>query len=72
MYGDVWRSYHQILYSMYLCRAFLIPLNNQVLNNTVLNNTVHTVSHGLRFFLFTYGPSTKCMGHKSMGKKEDA
>ena len=29
MNGDVWRSCHSILYSVYLRRAFLIPLINQ-------------------------------------------
>ena len=35
----------------------------------IIKFQVHTVSYGPRFFLFTYGPSMKGMGHKSMGKK---
>ena len=35
----------------------------------IIKFEVRTVSYGLRFFLFTCGPSTKRVGHKSMGKK---
>ena len=58
MYGDVRRSCHLTLYSVYLHRAFLI-----------IKFKVHAVSYRPRFFLFTYGPSMKCMCHKLMGKK---
>ena len=36
----------------------------------IIKLEVRTVSYGQRFFLFTYGPSMKHMGHKSMGKKQ--
>ena len=32
---------------------------------------VRNVSYGPSFFLFIYGPSAKCAGHKSTGKNED-
>ena len=39
------------------------------LHESSIKFKVSTVSYGPRLFLFTYGPSTKRMGHKSKGKK---
>ena len=36
----------------------------------IMKFEVCTVSYGPRFFLFTYSPNMKSMGHKSMGKNE--
>ena len=63
MYVDMWRSCHLLLYSVYLRRAFLILLNNQI---QVLYCKLRT-----EIFLFTYGPSTNRVGHKSLAKKRE-